>query len=469
MPQRAALAGPLTPPSMEASAKPYGRLPFGFGPRFYFALIVGLVWLVPAWWSPRLIEGLVLWDLIALAVWLADLLRLPAPDRFRARRLWSAPLLLGRASSAHIQIRHSGDGAVRALLTDETPVTLSDAPPEIEAVVRGDGWADASYSVLPKERGDMRQGRLFFRYRGPLGFAERWAVADLSQIVRVLPDLGRAGQYALYLIRSRQVEMGRRTKRQRGMGREFDSLRDYRDGDDVRDISWAATARRRQLTTRVYQLERSQTVWIVVDAGRLLRAKVNDAERAVAVSKLDYAVDAALSLAQVASQFGDRVGLVAYGRSIQQSAAPARGPGHVRALVDALAQVRPEALEADHARAARALLRMQSRRSLVVWLTDFAETATTPEVIEYALQMTQRHLVMFAAMTQPDLIALAKASPQSEDEMFRHAAAVEVMERRELLLRRMRERGVLAIDLAPNALAERLVNQYLEIKDRAML
>lgn len=465
----AGLASPLTAAAVQARARPHGLLPFGFAPRFYFALLLGLVWLAPAWWSPGLIEGLFVWDGLLLAVWLVDLLRLPAPGRFEAQRIWAAPLLLARESAVWLEIRHSGKAPVRASLIDETPLTLSDQPPALEAVIRADGWSRVSYSVVPRERGDVRMGRLYFRYRGALGFAERWAEADLAQTVRVLPDLSRASQYALYLIRSRQVEMGRRTKRQRGLGREFESLRDYRDGDDLRDISWAATARRHQPITRVYQLERSQAVWIVVDAGRLLRAKVNDPERAVPASKLDYAVDAALSLAQVASQFGDRVGLVAYGRSIQQSVALGRGPLHLRALVDALAQVRGEPLEADHARAVRALLRMQSRRSLVVWLTDFAETATTPEVLEYAVQMTRRHLVLFAAMTQPDLAALAQAVPQHEEEMFRHAAAVEVIERRQLLLRQLRERGVLAIDLAPSMLAGRLVNQYLEIKDRAML
>src|SRR5262249_26459251 len=199
--------------------------------------------------------------------------------------------------------------------------------------------------------------------------------------------------------------------------------------------------RRRQLITRTYQVERSQAVWIVVDAGRLLRAHVQDSARAFRATKLDYAVDAALSLAQVATQSGDRVGLIAYGRTIQQSVGPARGPLHLRAMLDALSLVRGEAAEAAHARAARALLRMQTRRALIVWLTDFAETPATPEVIEYALHMTQRHLVVFAAVTQPDLGQLARAIPQNAEEMFRHTAALEIVQRRELLMRGLRERG----------------------------
>lgn len=459
----------LIPSVVQARAQPRGRLPFAFGTRFYVALLVGLVWIVPAWWSPRLIAGLFLWDGLVFLAWLIDLLRLPVPSSLEVRRVWNKPVLLACSNSVSIELHNSSRVPVYASLMDETPLTLRDAPPTLPVSVAAGASAKTEYSILPRERGDISLGWLFLRYQSSLRLAERWAVAKVSQTIRVHPDLARAGQHALYLIRSRQIEMGRRNQRQRGMGREFESLRDYREGDDPRDISWAATARRRQLTTRVFHVERSQAVWIVMDAGRLLRAQVHDPARDFRGTKLDYAVDAALSLAQVASQFGDKVGLLAYGRSIQQSVGLGHGAPHIRALLDALAQVRGEPTEANHARAARALLRVQSRRCLIIWLTDFAETATTPEVIEYAMQMTQRHLVVFAAMSQPDLLTLAKAIPQTEEEMFQHAAALEVMERRELLLRRLRERGVLAVDLAPGALASSLVNQYVEIKDRALL
>jgi uncharacterized protein (DUF58 family) len=310
---------------------------------------------------------------------------------------------------------------------------------------------------------------VYLRYQSWLGLAQRWAVAELAQTVRVLPDLEQARQHALYLIRSRQIEMERRRRRQRGHGREFEGLRDYQKGDDIRDVCWTATARRHQLTTRIFEMERSQAIWIVLDAGRLLRAEVRQEQGNLRISKLDYAVNAALSLAQVATQCGDRVGLLAYGRAIQFNVAAGRGALHLRAIVDCLAQVRPEASEADHSRAARVLLTEQSRRSLVVWITDFAETPATPEVIEYAMQMTLRHLVVFSVMNQPDLTALADSAPQTTEEMYRHAAALEIAHRRDLLMRGLRQRGVFAFELVPGLLASSLVNQYLDIKERNLL
>jgi uncharacterized protein (DUF58 family) len=463
------MTGPLIPATVEARAAPRRGVPFAFGPRFFLALIVGLVWLIPAWWSPRLVAAMFLWDALALCVWLFDLRRLPSASSLTARRVWTAAPSLARANSVSIEVVNESRRLIHVTAVDETPLALRSEPPSLETAVPAGGAGSREYGILPGERGDAQFGNLFLRYRTPLGIAERWAVVPLAQTIRVLPDLAEARDQALYLIRSRQIEMEKRRRRQRGLGREFQSLREYRQGDDPRDICWPATARRHQLVTREYEAERSQAVWVVVDAGRLLRAQVNDARRPVPLSKLDYAVNAALSIAQVATQFGDRVGLLAYGRTIQQAAAPGRGPLHLRSLVDALALVRAEPAEANHALAARSLLQRQTRRALVVWITDFAETPAIPEVIEAAAQIARRHLVLFAAVSQPDLAALAGATPRSVEEMFRHTAALEIVERRELLLGGLRQSGVLAVEQFPGSLTTSLTNHYLEIKDRGRL
>jgi uncharacterized protein (DUF58 family) len=460
---------PLIPSEVGARARALGRLPFGFGPRFFVTLLLGLLWLVPAWWSSRLIGAMFLWDFVAVLAFVSDLVRMPKPTEMEARRSWERAPALARPCEVTLTIRNFAGMAIRCFLTDETPASLRAAPPMLEVIVPAKDIARTSYEILPRQRGDQRLGRLYVRYQSWLGLAQRWAVAEIAETVRVFPDLEQARQHALYLIRSRQIEMEKRRRRQRGQGREFESLREYQQGDDIRDICWTATARRHQLTTRIFELERSQAIWIVLDAGRLLRAEIHQEQSELRISKLDYAVNAALSLAQVATQCGDRVGLLAYGRVIQFHLAASRGPLHLRSIVDCLAQVRPEASEADHSRAARVLLTEQSRRSLVVWITDFAETPTTPEVIEYVMQMTRRHLVVFSAMNQPDLTALAETTPETPEEMYRHAAALEIAHRRDLLLRGLRQRGVFALELVPGRLTSSLVNQYLDIKERNLL
>jgi len=459
----------MSPAAPTSILRAKGRLPFAFGPRFFPALLLGLIWLIPAWRDSRFVAAMFLWDGLVLLAWLVDLRKLPSAATLRARRSWSASLSLGEPATVTVEVENTSAQPIQTLLLDELPPVLRDFPASLAAAIPAGATARVNYPVLPRARGNTPAGRLFVRYRSPLGLAEKWAVADIAQTVRVLPGLAQARKFALFLIRSRQIEMEKRRRRERGHGRDFDCLRDYRPGDELRDICWTATARRHHPIARAYRVERSQTVWIVVDAGRLLRTQVQVAGRPFPSSKLDFSVDAALSLAMVASQSGDRAGLIAYGRGVQRSVAPGRGALHVRSLVEALADVHGEASEADHGKAVRTLLRMQTRRSLIVWLTDFAETATTPEVVDYSLRLSSRHLVVLAALGQPDLNALAKSIPQSEEQMFRHAAALEVANRRERLLRMLRDRGVLAIDVPAAGLAAALVNQYLEVKDRSLI
>src|SRR2546429_3400784 len=460
---------PLSPSAAAARAHKLGKFSFACGPRFFVALLLGFVALGPAWWFRQAIVLMFLWDGLVLAALLWDLLRLPRQEQLEVRRVWEKRPSLGVSGSVVVEVRNGGKVSIRARIVDETPARLRSAPPDLDLRVKAGDSAEARYTVMPAERGDTRLGRAFLRYQSPLGLAERWAVAETQQTIRVLPNLEQSRKQTLYLIRSRQVDLEKRRRRQRGIGREFDSLRDYREGDELRDISWTATARRRHLITRVFQMERSQNVWLVLDAGRLLRAQVREPGDAPRFSKLDYAVNAALSLAQVALYCGDRVGLLAYGRRIQQNLSAGRGAHHVRAMVESLSQVQAEALESDHGRAVRALLNAQKRRSLVVWITDFSETATIPEVVEYAMHLTPRHLVVFAAMGQPDLNTLAETIPTSRGDIYRHGAALEIAQRRDILLRGLRQRGVLALELMPGILASSLVTQYLNIKERSLL
>ncbi|HVB33809.1 MAG TPA: DUF58 domain-containing protein [Patescibacteria group bacterium] len=455
--------GHLVPPPASSPAQPYGRFPFAFGRRFFLALALGLVWTAPAWWNPRYLWGMVLWDAVVLAAWAWDLRRLPEPVAIEITRIWQGPVTLAGESSVALEARHSAGFPLLATLRDDAPVSLRGEAPTLEIPVPPRAVARAVYSIRPRERGDARLGSAFLRYQSPWQLAERWAAAPIAQTVRVYPNIEEAKRNTMYLIRARQTVMEKRVRHLRGRGREFESLREYRPGDESRDICWTATARRGKPIAKLFQVERSQTVWLVLDAGRLLRA------RSGKLSKLDYATAAALSLAQVALYSGDSVGLLVYGRKLQQRVAPGRGSRHMRGLLDALAQAHGEAVEANHLRAAETILTMQKRRSLVVWLSDLAETATTPEVVESARAMARRHLVLLAVIGQPEMRELLAKEPENAREMFRYTAAQEIVQRRDLLLRGLRQQGALALEIEPSHLSTGLVNQYLEAKDRSLI
>jgi len=471
----------LHPGPVTAVCERRRRWSFGLTGRSIGLLTAGFLLLIPGFWEARLSYTMLVWDgLVLLAAYL-DGLRLPSASQLTATRAWSNAPALDSETEIELAIENQGRTIIKCRLVDDLPPALV-AEPQVQRLTAFPRVpARLRYRIEPQERGDAETGLLYVGYRSPLGLSERWAKAALTQTVRVYPVLRTTEEQQIFLARSRQIDLQLRQARQRGLGRDFESLREYREGDDLRDICWTATARRGSLITRQYQTERSQPVWFVLDCGRLMRSRVatlpsspGSASPSVAIparahSKLDHACSTAVALAQLALYSGDRVGLLAYGQSIQQRLLPGRGSDHLRQLIELLAQVRSEPSEADHLRATTVLNRLQPRRSLILWVTDLAETAMRPEVIDGAVQLLRRHVLLFVAMAQPEVESIARARPKNVEQMFRSAAAQEMAGRRELLLARLHEQGALTLDLNPQSLTSSVLNQYLTVKERAMV
>ena len=453
----------LAPSPVSARAHRARRLGFGFGRRFFLITLLGLLWAIPAFWDARFLLVMAAWDACAVIAWVVDLARLPRADRLVVERSWAHPPSLSNSIDVTLELRNQSGVAVECSVLDDLPRSLIPYPPEVTIKTPAHDSASAHYTVRPRERGDVKLGAAYLRYRSGSQFAERWARADLEQTIRVYPDLEDARRHNIYLSRARQIELEKRLIRQRGVGREFESLREYQPGDEFRNICWTATARRGKHVTKLFQVERSQAIWIVMDAGRLLRARVGE------LSKLDLSVNAALSLAQIALYSGDRVGLLVYGRNVQQRIGLGRGLSHMRSIIEGLAVTREEIAEADHLRAASALLQLQRQRALIIWVTDLADTSMTPEVIESASRILSKHLLLFTVIAQTDLNELASRTPESVEELYEVAAAQEMVHRRETLLGKVRNQGALALEIAPSRLTTALVNQYLEVKERNLI
>ena len=432
----------LHPGPIRAACEPRGRWAFGLTARSIALLTVGFLGLVPGFWDARLAYSMVAWDLLVLVFAFLDGLRLPAAGELIAVRTWSNAPALDSETEIELTIENHGKLIVECRLVDDLPAALVEQPATHRLTAFPRVPASLRYKVEPRERGDWETGWLYLRYRSGLGLCERWARAPLTQTVRVYPALRTGEEQQIFLARSRQVDLQLRHARLRGLGRDFESLRDYREGDDLRDICWTRV--------RVAQQEPGRAAGTVH-------------------SKLDYACTTAVALAQLALFSGDRVGLLAYGQGIQQRLLPGRGAAHLRQLIESLAQVRAEGGEADHLRATATLNRLQPRRALILWITDLAETAMRPEVIDGAVQLLRRHVLLFVAMAQPEVESIAQARPGSVEEMFRAAAAQEMAGRRELLLARLHEHGALTLDLNPEALTSSVLNQYLAVKERAMV
>lgn len=468
-----------------------GALAYGLTPRALYLLLAGALWAVPAFFHPRFLSAMLAWDAMIGILIFIDAASLPAPRRLTIERRFENSLSLGQEARITLGVKHDARQVIDVTLTDELHVALAKMPRSVRVKAFPLDFARADIAVYPGQRGDFKLGKVFAHYRGTLRLAERWAVADLAQPVRVYAEMERGGDMSIYLARIRQIELQKRKLRLRGMGREFESHRDYQSGDELRNVSWTATARRAKLITRQFTTERSQQVWIVLDAGRLSRtsftlssrdagthvsaltpnAALEDTERrsTLNITQMDQAAAAATALAQVVMQSGDKVGLLAYGRRVQQRVLPGAGIGHLRILLEALAQIKSESAEADHIHAALQLRNHQRRRGLVLWITEMAETALRPEMVDAAAELARRHLVVLVLLQHPEMAALAAARPSTVSEMFAVTAAQEALDRRRLLLARLHSSGVLVVETTPSAVKASALNQYLEVKARGLL
>jgi uncharacterized protein (DUF58 family) len=515
---------------------------FGLTARALLLFCAGLVLAVPAFWAPRRIGFMLGWDLLLLGLCVAEAVRLPRPEAIAVRRTFLDSPQLGQPTRVEVAVRVEADTVLEVRVVDDLHPALVAQPAvqQVEAFPREE--AVAQQTIWPAERGDYALGRVYLRYRGALGLVERWAAAEPrveradgprkwagveagssaaprndgqngngresgtgkeegegdgggageaggwagGQRVRVFPaHEDSRGRAAFFLLRARQIEQQRRKLQLRGAGREFESLRDYQQGDELRNVSWTATARRGKLVARQFTAERSQQVWAVVDAGRLSRTAfelrrgepevvgetVLERDRAhrMSVTQLDQAATAAVMLAQVVGGSGDKFGLMAYGREVRQVLPPGAGVGHTRMLLDLLSQTRAEAAEADHLNAVAKLKTLQRRRGLMVWITELVDAAGTPELVTAASELVRAHLVVLVLLKHPELEALAARVPRTEEEMFRSAAAVEMLERRRDTVAKLERKGVLIVETTAEEIGVRAVSEYLEVKARGLL
>ena len=456
--------------------------------RALLLLVAGCLLTIPGFFHPRWVFAMLAWDALVLLLAVMDTARLPAPGTIEVERRFDNSPILGEPTQVTLEVTQNSNAILDIRITDALHPSLDPMPATHRVLAYPRDAVRATFSCTPNTRGDVTLGKVFLRYRGALKLVERWADANLEAQVRVHPPMERSPENsALYLLRIRQIALQKRRLRLRGLGREFESLRDYQTGDEMRNISWSATARRSRVITREFTTERSQQVWVVIDAGRLSRtafelrrkspiavgtsfqdAAMED-DIALTVTQLDQATGAAVALAQAVMQAGDKVALLVYGRSVQQQLLPAAGAGHLRRFVDALSLVRAEGSEANHLSAAARLKNLQRRRGLILWITELADSARRPEIVDAVADLARRHLVLLVVLGHPELDELAKREPENVEQMFYATAATEVIERRREVLARLRAQGVLVVETTPGSVKADAINQYLEVKARGVL
>lgn len=438
---------------------------FVFSRLFFILLAVGLVPLSVSWQLPFLRTAVVVFDISLIVAALVDyLISRKSLAGVTARREFDKRFAIGDPSEVRLVVLNESDRDLLLKLKDEYPPTLR-LHEKREATMYLDAHETGqfSYFLTPPRRGKYDFGRIAVRFKSKLGLV--WCQATLgdAQTVKVYPNMRRAREIELRALGARSFLAIQRRAVRRGEGREFESMRDYVRGDELRHISWTATARRNRLTTRQYQIERDQTVMITLDAGRLMTGRVGDE------TKFDTAIHASLALMSACARAGDNCGLAVFGRRVKKYLPPKRGPEHMDAVLEALHDMEPELIEPSYARAFQFIASNSKKRAFVVILTDLVDKESSKELINSLKLLRPRHLPLVVTIGDRDLNTTVSKPPDNIKDVFTQSAAEEIIHQREQALRIVESLGGLAIDVTTQTLGPRLLETYLRVKERGLL
>lgn len=388
---------------------------------------------------------------------------LALPRRVDVRREVRSVLSVGRDNPVTLHLRSRAGRTLALEVADDTfdQAEVEGLPARV--TLRAHGTATIRYQLRPKRRGAYRLGAHTVRHGSPLRLWIRQLRLPATDEVHVYPDVQAVRSYELLARQDRANAMTRATRRPGGEN-EFERLREYARDDEFRAIDWKATARRQKLIARQYQLERNQTLELMLDAGRLMTVQSQG------LPLFDHALNAALLLAHVATRGGDRVGLLAFSDRIRASLAPTGGRSTTVKLVRATYDLHPELVEPDYGAAFQRLGRDLRQRTLVVVLTRINDDVSAEALARYTRGLLPRHLALVILLRDPELESTALVDPHDDEAtLFRRAAAAEMLGWHDRLVRRLRQLGAHVLDVEPRQLTVDLVNRYLEIKVRHLL
>lgn len=438
---------------------------FVFTRKFFILLAFGIVPLSFAWTFPAIVYIVAGYDVLLLAAALYDHFSgRKLPEGFSVAREFDGRFAIGRESPVTLKLRNDTGRDLYLKIKDEYPHEMElCGKREAEIDLPAGAAAEFTYELKPSRRGNYSFGSVAVRRLGKLGLVWSQSAAGETESIKVYPNMHRARAIELKALGARSFVAARRRSDRRGEGREFESMRDYVRGDELRHISWTATARRSRLTTRQYQIERDQTVMIALDGGRLMTGRIGGE------TKFDTAVHVSLALISACARSGDNCGITVFGRRIRTFVPPKRGTGHIDSVLEALYDLEPELIEPSYSRAFQQVAANLKKRAFVVILTDLVDKDSSRELIASLKLLRPRHLPLVVTIADRDLNTAVAEKPDDIRDVFTQSAAEEIIHQREQALRFVQSLGGLALDVTTETLGPKLLETYIKVKERGLL
>ena len=393
---------------------------------------------------------------------LLALLLLALLDAFRLKRLPSprlsreipGSLALGRWSDVQLILEHDFSQPLSVQIFDHVPSGLDFEHLPLIVELQPGQHSRIDYRLRPLKRGYFSFEHCDINLPSPLGLWSDKRILDVADHTRAYPDFARLYGGQLLAVDNWLSQLGVRQRQRRGLGLEFHQLREFREGDSLRQIDWKATARQRTPIAREYQDERDQQIIFMLDCGRHMRSQ--DGE----LSHFDHALNACLLLSYVALRQGDAVGLSTFASEQPRYLAPVKGTSHLNTLLNSVYDLNSSQRSADYQAAATQLLARQKRRALVVLVTNLREE-DDDELLPAVKRLSQQHQVLVASLREDVLDTLRQSPVQTLPEALAYCGTVDYLNARAELHERLNAHGVLVMDALPGNFGAALVTRYL--------
>jgi len=407
-------------------------------------------------------KGMILWNLGVLFLCCLDYGLSVRGKEIQAQRRSPRHLLQGVSQEIEIVVGNWADLPKNLKVRDQTPLGW-EAAPVLKSRVPARSELVLRYSVTPPERGVYGFGDLDLRVEGPLRLIQRPIPVPASEEIRVLPCLQTLRYPDLIAYRRRARHWGLRQIKWRERGREFESLREYMEGDDLRHIHWKASARLDRPIVQEYQPEKNQIVIIAVDAGRLMGA-VSEGKK-----KLDHALEASAHLAHAALAGGDQVGFLAFAEQVLLFIPPKKTHGQLQVILEGTVSLRTALVEPRYEEAFLWLRSQVRRRSLVVIFTDLMDELASDNLLEAVALLRPRHLPLCMAIRDSEWDDLMSRPPTNATDVYERSVLQETIRQRRKAIGKLQQKGAIAMDLPPSQLSSNAMEHYLDVKRRGLL
>lgn len=436
---------------------PSRQMVYGLIALFTLALTLGLLSALgkptpaaasTAWWGLLLCAGAVM----TLDAW--RLSRLPSPA---LQRSLPGHLALGRWQEVRLQLHAVPVGPMRVDIFDHVPVgmTLQHLPQSVR-LLPGE-HCEISYQLRPDQRGHFRFDNCELRLHSPLGLWRQRRLLSLTSQTRVFPDFTRLHGAPLMAVDSWLSRLGVRQQPRRGLGLDFHQLREFREGDTLRQIDWKATARKRAPIAREYQDERDQQILLMLDCGRRMRSQDGT------YSHFDHALNASLLLAYTALRQGDALGLYTFATEQPRFLPPGKGQSQLSALLNGSYDLINTRQPADFMQAASDVLRKQKRRALVIVLSNLRDE-DDENLLGAVRQLSQRHRVLVVSLRESVLDELRERPLRTFEDALAYCGTMDYLSARSRLHERLHAHKVPVLDARPQELGPALISRYLAWK-----